>query len=329
MKEQEIRNRDAFARYLELVQKDIASYFTDPGQFTKVDCPACGGQSHAPEFRKVGFQYVTCLECRTLFVNPRPTAAMLKEFYLHAPSSRYWVEGFFLPVAEVRREKIFRPRADYVAERISASSFMTIGDIGAGFGLFLEELRKRWPDYCMVAIEPSSEMAAICRTKGLEVVYTTIEELQGYESHFDLLTAFELLEHLYEPRVLLEQAFRLLRPGGYFLATTLNGEGFDIQILWEQSKSVFPPHHLNFLNPRSLVDTCERVGFCVEEVSTPGQLDWDIVEQAILRDGVEAGRFLSLLARESIETCKREFQSWLSRCGLSSHMRVVARRPEA
>ncbi len=327
MKEQDIRNRDAFTRYLELVQEDIARYFADPGQFIKVDCPACGSQNHAREFRKVGFQYVTCLECGTLFVNPRPTAAMLKEFYLDAPSSRYWIEGFFLPVAEARREKIFKPRADYVAERISASSFMTVGDVGAGFGLFLEELRKRWPDYCMVAIEPSSEMAAICRSKGFDVAETTIEELQGYEGQFDLLTAFELLEHLYEPRVLLEQAFRLLRPGGYFLATTLNGKGFDIQVLWERSNSVFPPHHLNFLNPRSLVDTCKRVGFCVEEVSTPGQLDWDIVEQAILRDGVEAGRFWSVLARENSETCKREFQLWLSQCGLSSHMRVVARRP--
>jgi len=326
MKEQEIRNRDAFARYLELVQQDITSYFADPGQFTKVACPACSSQNHAPEFRKVGFLYVTCLECETLFVNPRPTPTALKEFYLHAPSSRYWIEGFFLPVAEARREKVFRPRADYIAERFSTSSFMTVGDIGAGLGLFLEELRKRWPDYRMVAIEPSPEMAAICRSKGLDVAEATIEELQGHEGQFDLVTAFELLEHLYEPRVLLDQAFRLLRPGGYFLATTLNGNGFDIQVLWEQSKSVFPPHHLNFLNPRSLAGLCESVGFLVEEVSTPGELDWDIVEGAIMKDGMDAGRFWSVLARGVTESRKREFQSWLSQCGLSSHMRVLARR---
>jgi len=51
--------------------------------------------------------------------------------------------------------------------------------------------------YCrMVAIEPSSEMAAICRSKGLDVAEATVEELQGYEGQPDLLTAFELLEHL-------------------------------------------------------------------------------------------------------------------------------------
>jgi len=327
MREGDIRKRDAFGQYLKMVQEDIWRYFADPGQFSSVDCPVCSSQNHASEFRKVGFQYVMCLECRTLFVNPRPTAAMLKEFYLDAPSSQFWIEGFFLPVAEVRREKIFRPRANYVAERLSASSFDMVGDVGAGFGLFLEELRKLWPKSHMVAIEPSSKMAAVCRSKGLDVAEATIEELQGYEGQFNLLTAFELLEHLFAPRVLLEQAFHLLCPGGYFLATSLNGEGFDIQVLWEQSKSVFPPHHLNFLNPRSLAGLCESVGFLVEEVSTPGELDWDIVEGAIMKDGMDAGRFWSLLAREGNENCKRELQAWLSRYGMSSHMRVLARRP--
>lgn len=327
MKEQDIRDHDAFNRYLELVRKDIKSYFADPGKFIRVACPACGGQKHAFEFTKAGFRYVTCQGCGTLFVNPRPTADMLKAFYLDSPSSRYWIEGFFRPVAEARREKIFRPRAAYVAERLSGSSGEPVGDVGAGFGLFLEELSKLWPTSQMLAIEPSPEMATVCRSKGLNVVQATIEGLEDYEGHFGLLTAFELLEHLYEPRALLEKAFGLLRPGGYFLMTTLNGKGFDIQVLWEQSKSIFPPHHLNFFNPCSLAGPCQSVGFVVEEVSTPGQLDWDIVEGTIMRDGVDAGRFWSLLARDGNAAAKIEFQSWLSQHGLSSHMRLLARRP--
>lgn len=327
MKEQDVRDPAALNRYLELVEEDTRRYFSDPGQFRGVACPACGGQKHAPEFNKIGFCYVSCERCHTLFVNPRPTATMLKEFYLDSPSSRYWIEGFFLPVVDARRKRIFQPRADYVTERFSTLSVGTVGDIGAGFGLFLEELRKRWPNARMVAIEPSSEMAAICGSKALDVVQATVEDLDDCEDRFDLLTAFELLEHLYEPRALLEQAFRLLRSGGCFLATTLNGEGFDIQVLWEHSKSVFPPHHLNFLNPRSLAELCRSAGFEVEEVSTPGQLDWDIVEGTILRDGIDAGRFWPLLARSATDSCKQEFQSWLSRHGLSSHMRLVARKP--
>jgi SAM-dependent methyltransferase len=327
MKERDIRSHTALNRYLELARQDIANYFADPGQFVRVACPACGGQKHAMEFTKVGFRYVTCQGCRTLFVNPRPTASMLNDFYLDSPSSRYWIEGFFLPFVEARREKVFRPRVAYVAKRLPAFSSEIVGDVGAGFGLFLEELSKLWPNSRMLAIEPSSEMAEICRSKGLDVAQATIDDLEGYDGRFGLLTAFELLEHLYEPRVLLEKALCLLRPGGYFLATTLNGEGFDIQVLWGRCKSVSPPHHLNFLNPGSLAALCEDVGFAVEEISTPGQLDWDIVEGAIVKEGVDAGRFWSLLVRDGHEAAKLEFQSWLSRHGLSSHMRLLARRP--
>jgi 2-polyprenyl-3-methyl-5-hydroxy-6-metoxy-1,4-benzoquinol methylase len=326
MKEQDVRNPATFNRYLELVQEDVINLFSDPTQYSRVACPACAGQEHHPEFTKIGFRYVTCKACGTLFANPRPSQASLEKFYVNGQSSIYWVEEFFRPVAEARREKIFRPRAAYVAERLPALAGETIGDIGAGFGLFLEELRTFWPRASMVAIEPSPQMATICQSKGFEVVQTAIEELAGQEGRFGLVTAFELLEHLHDPRLTLEKAFRLLRPGGYFLATTLNGEGFDIQVLWEDSKSVYPPHHLNFFNPRSLARLCTEAGLTVEEVATPGKLDWNIVENAMHLDGVEPERFWQVVARTGSDTCKEELQSWISRHGFSSHMRIIARR---
>jgi len=326
MKEKDIRDPAALARYLELVRQDIAVYFTDPDGFASVSCPACGGGRHAQEFVKDGFRYVSCAACSTLFANPRPTADRLKRFYLDAPSSRYWIDGFFRPVAENRRALIFRPRADYVAGRLGVSRGC-IGDIGAGFGLFLEELRKHWPDAELMAIEPSAEMAAICRSRGIGVVQAAVEDLAGLPARFDLLTAFELIEHLHEPRRLIEEAFRLLRPGGWFLATTLSARGFDIQILWEGSNSVSPPHHLNFLTPEALAGLCVAAGFTVEEVSTPGELDWDLVERAILKDGAQTDRFWRWLAQHGDAAAKRDLQQWVARHGLSSHMRILTRKP--
>ena len=100
MKEQDVRNPATFNRYLELVQEDIYQLFSDTEQFSRVACPACGGQDHNPEFTKVGFRYVTCKACGTLFASPRPSQASLEEFYVNGQSSIYWVEEFFRPVAE-------------------------------------------------------------------------------------------------------------------------------------------------------------------------------------------------------------------------------------
>ena len=173
MKEEEIRNRSAFNRYLELIAEDVKTIFADRSCFVQIDCPACCGKNYHPQFEKLGFTYVLCSDCGTLFVNPRPPVQLLMDFYTQSRSADFFVKGFFQPVAEARREKIFRPRAEYVRDALPQIANGVIGDMGAGFGLFLEELAKLWPSSRLVAIEPSAEMVNICKDKGLGIYYVT------------------------------------------------------------------------------------------------------------------------------------------------------------
>jgi SAM-dependent methyltransferase len=325
MKEEEIRKREVFNKYLELVGKDVRDFF-DFKSFVEISCPACGSDDFIHEFEKLGFKYVSCRICSILFVNPRPPFNTLKEFYSRSPSTSFWINEFFKPVAEVRREKIFKPRAEYVSEILNGNKSCVIGDIGAGFGLFLEELRKVLPDNNYIAIEPSVEMADICRKKGLEVKNMCLEDISGMEERFDLLTSFELLEHLFDPVSFLKKTYSLLLPEGHLLLTTLNGKGFDILLLWERSKSIVPPHHLNFFNPTSIRCLLERLGFEVLEISTPGKLDWDIVDGMIKNEGIDLGRFWNVLSNEGSVECKIGLQEWISENNLSSHMKVLAKK---
>jgi SAM-dependent methyltransferase len=325
MKEDEIRNRNAFNQYLDLVAKDIDAYL-DASQFITIGCPVCGGERMTHEFRKHGFDYVTCLSCATLFANPRPPYEAMRRFYAESPSTSFWINQFFMPVAETRREKIFKPRARYIAAMLNGKGRLTIGDVGSGFGIFLEELRRLAPGNRYVAIEPSNEMANLCRAKDLEVSCSCLEDVQDMKGEFDLLTGFELLEHLVDPRLFLRRASQLLKPGGLLYLTTLNGKGFDIVVLWDRSKSVAPPHHLNFFNPQSARMLLEQLGFEAVEISTPGELDWDIVEGMIMNEGADVGRLWNLVARERDSGCKEELQAWIQKNRLSSHMRIVARK---
>lgn len=326
MKEEEIRKRAVFNRYLELVAEDVRAIFKDRSCFIQIDCPACGGKDYRYQFEKLGFTYVLCPDCGTLFVNPRPPYELLMDFYTKSPSTSFWVHEFFAPVAEARREKIFRPRADYISDTFPEMSNGVIGDIGAGFGIFLEECARSWPSARLIAIEPSPEMIAICQDKGLEVIPCAVEDVQGWDSQFDLLTSFELFEHLSYPDEFLKKVWRLLRPGGGLFLTTLNGEGFDIQILWEKSKSIAPPHHLNFFNPCSITRLLQANSFTIEKVDTPGKLDWDILEGMYREEGVELGRFWRLVAEQSDPAVKSSLQTWISESYLSSHMRILARK---
>jgi SAM-dependent methyltransferase len=161
--------------------------------------------------------------------------------------------------------------------------------------------------------------------KGLTVLETTLEDVDPDE-RFDLMTAFELFEHLHDPLPFVEKVYNLLNPGGYLFLTTLNGLGFDVQILWERAKSVFPPHHLNFFNPRSMETLLVRKEFEIVEIATPGQLDWDIIEGAYQHDGLDPGRFFKTVSRYGTAEAKRDLQQWIRANNFSSHMRVIAKK---
>lgn len=325
MKEDKIRKREVLNKYLRLVEKDTKKIF-DFKSFVYITCPACGSKSSTSEFLKNGFKYVSCKKCFTLFVNPRPSFKDIERFYSYSKSTCFWVNKFFKPVAEIRRKEIFKPRAEYIAEIIRRKNRLIVGDIGAGFGIFLEELRNILPSNQYIAIEPSYEMATICSNKHLLVRQKCLEDIATNEMRFDVLTAFELIEHLYDPRKFFKKVHSLLKPNGYFFMTTLNVEGFDVAFLWDKSKSVMPPHHLNFLNPRSIKYLLEKNGFKIVEISTPGQLDWDIVEGMIKNERIDAGRFWNSVAYNGSKECKMSLQHWISDNNLSSHMRIIAKK---
>ena len=95
MKEEEIRRRSTFNRYLELVAEDVQAIFADRSNFIEIDCPACGNENCQPQFEKLGFTYVFCPNCGTLFVNPRPPVQLLMDFYTKSRSASFWVHDFF------------------------------------------------------------------------------------------------------------------------------------------------------------------------------------------------------------------------------------------
>lgn len=323
MKESDIRNQKVLDRYLELVQADVKKLFRTHN-FETVLCPLCNGKDYTKEFSKNGFEYVTCDLCGTLYANPRPSQEQLDRFYSESDSARFWVEEFFMPFVEARREKIFKPRAKDFAEKYSDFENKRIADIGAGFGLFLEELKRIWPEANLCAIEPSIDMAKICTDKGLNVIPKMFENLTEKDGKYDFLCSFELFEHLNRPLVFLKKANSVLETGGYLLLTTLNGKGFDIQLLWERHKNVNPPHHLNFANPKSIRLALERTGFEIVSITTPGKLDWDIVEKMIA-EGIDLGRWWNTVSNSENEA-KESLQKWITDNSFSSHMMAVAKK---
>jgi SAM-dependent methyltransferase len=328
MKENDIRPEHLFDRYLELSASDAERCFSN-GDRVDTACVACGENHAAAAFDKNGFGYASCSACGTLYQTPRPSLEAFESFYMDSASSRYWAEVFFPAVAEARREKIFRARVKRLSTLCSERGIdpKTIVDVGAGYGIFLDEWRLIHPASHCIAIEPSVELAAECRRKGLEVVESIVERATSLHEIGDAVVCFEVFEHVHDPLAFLHVLRSKVKPGGYLFVTTLGIDGFDIQVLWERSKSIFPPHHINFLSLKGFEVLFARAGFEGIEVMTPGVLDVDIVRNVFGRDPklLEGQRFLKQLMED--EALGQAFQEFLIQHRLSSHTWIIARRP--
>lgn len=306
----------AFARDIERLQarKD---------EFVAVSCPACGGESKTFAFQKFTFTYQSCEDCRTIYMSPRPSPTLMGDYYRNSENYQYWAEHIFPASESSRREKINRPWLSRIlgfCERYGVTPGHLV-EVGPGFGTFAALVLAEKAFASVTAIEPTPEMAAACRERGVPVVELPVEEVGEEVAKADVLVAFEVIEHLFAPKEFLQQAHRLLAPGGLLVLSCPNGLGFDVATLRAESLAV-DAEHVNLFNPNSLTLLAEACGFSCLEVTTPGRLDAEFVRTAVLegRYSLEGQPFLQKVLVEEWDSLGWPFQQFLAENKLSSHL---------
>ena len=281
-KVKDIRPEDLMEETKRLFGEDLEEIIKLKNNFVQVNCPACNSRSSSFCFEKNSFIFEKCTDCATLFNNPRPTALMLKEFYENSKYRKHWNEKVFPASENIRRNKIFVPRAQRIIELCNKHNVNTdlLVDVGAGYGTFCEEIKKLGYFKKVIALDPSPEHCQIYKKKSLNYIQNTIEEAEL--NNVSVITNFELIEHLYCPQNFIKASFKALSPGGLFIITTPNINGFDLLNMGKLHDNIGGPYHINLFNIDSLRKLLEKEGFNMIEFLTPGQLDSEIVRNAIL-----------------------------------------------
>jgi len=324
--EQEIRPEKIFDEYLELTKQDVLTYFGDVSRID-IPCPACGGNGHLWA-TKLGFSYQQCKTCLTIFVSPRPVREAFDAYYTDSPSTKFWATTFYKVTESARREKLWKPKAQLIKNTIEKyqgkNLIEFIIDIGGGYGVFDEEISLIM-NIKPIIIEPSVHLSNVCREKGLNVIEKFMEDVLPDElpKGRKCYVSFELFEHLHDPSLFLTTVFNSMHKDDLFIFTTLSGMGLDIQVLGEHAKALSPPHHLNFMNPKSVSTLLRKIGFEVIEAITPGKLDVDILNNS--KQFIE-DQFWKNILEYSSENELHSIQSFISDLGLSSHMMITCKK---
>lgn len=300
-------------------------------RFVDVECPACGSPSSAVWDHKEGFRFVQCEDCSTIYMSPRPDQALILEFYRQSLNYAEWNRTIFPATEKARMEKIIRPRARRLVDAsqrlgLSGGTVLEIGAAYGTFGLAVEELGF-FDRY--IAVEPTADLAQTCRDRGFETHECPVEELELGADRVDVVAAFEVIEHLFDPQRFIEAAIRCLKPDGLLVLSCPNSDALGPLTLKAKDPS-FNHEHLNYFTPSSLSGALARYGLTIEETETPGLLDVELLGTALKRAG-EGGEleFWRRLFERATEDDLDRLQNLVASAGLSSHMWIVARKPRS
>jgi 2-polyprenyl-3-methyl-5-hydroxy-6-metoxy-1,4-benzoquinol methylase len=226
-------------------------------QGTKCQCPACGSACGRKRGQKNDHDVICCRRCATLYVSA-VTQASIADLYAHY----YDHENLSVP------DFIDRRLDEIVADFAPYRQTSRLLDIGFGAGSLLRAAaRARWT---VSGVEVSQTAARHVDQFGLDIFCGELADAQYPDAYFDIVTASEVLEHVPEPRALVREIARIVRPGGLLWATTPHGRGISSRILGLQWSVIMPPEHLQLFSVGSIRALFADTGFHRVRVATHG-----------------------------------------------------------
>lgn len=142
-------------------------------------------------------------------------------------------------------------------------------DIGCSSGALLRSAQRQ--GFVVEGVEPAAQAAASAKNAGLNVFHGYLHDARYPAASFDAATLMEVIEHLPDPRALLREVWRVLKPNGVVVVGTGNGASWTVQLVgadWGYLHVAQHGGHISFFNPDSLGCLATQCGFRVERVQT-------------------------------------------------------------
>ena len=141
-------------------------------------------------------------------------------------------------------------------------------DVGAYTGTMVEVAGRR--GWTASGIEPSRWAAGEARARGLDVVEGTLDSAGFAEGSFDVVTMWDVIEHISDPISLLHAAARLLGKGGVLVVHTMDVGSLTANLMrgrWPWLMEM----HLHYFSRRTLARSLESTGFRAVRIFAEGR----------------------------------------------------------
>ncbi len=226
-------------------------------------CNLCGGKGQAPWKRMGPWTIVKCTNCELKFLNPRPAPESLYSDYhqrLHIEDAPAIGERDAIE----RGVRAWDERVEWLSQWKSEGQAL---DMGCASGFFLENLRRR--GWKVSGCEIGEWAAQRARSLfGISVKAGDILRADIPEAANDLVTLWDLLEHVADPLAVLTRARRAARKDGVILVRVPNVASLDARVLGANWIDWCLPYHFYHFTPKTLISMAVRAGLAVRRLET-------------------------------------------------------------
>lgn len=249
-------------------------------------CAVCG----CSQFREKYGPIRQCRACGLGMVVP------LLPFRGEHETEDYFLQEY-LPAMLVNRGASTAERLahlQWIAKYFDVPASPKLLDVGCALGFMLEAATKLgWKAEGVETSEFAARYAQ--RQTGCKVYAGTLERAALLSSSFDIVTLTDVIEHVPAPARLIQEIFRVLRPGGVFYIVTPNFSSLFVKFLGLRAYGIWPDQHVVYFSPRSLHLLLQQNGFSRIRVTTKDIYGPNL--QHLRRKPVSAGAMKSAFAK--------------------------------
>lgn len=196
-----------------------------------------------------------CDRCKLRFRSRQPESNELLAFYSNLRAKNWDYEPETVGSWSNAREQL---KVDY-----SAGERLQILDVGAFNGAFLASLPSNWTKF---AVEPNPDGVGHLKTLDITHIadFLDDERLLSHSNSFDVVTMFDVFEHLLQPDKSMSMLIALLKPGGRLLISTGNADHWTWRLLKTQHWYLHTIQHLCVGSQKYFSYYCDKNGLLLE-----------------------------------------------------------------
>lgn len=259
------------------------------------------------------YNLMECNNCKNIFANIFINEDFIELVYnnsLYEEST----EREILNTYEYRKNKFGKERFDYIKEKCNFNiKEHNLLDLGCGVGYFLKYLTELNID-CK-GLELTDFLVNFCKNQKLNVSNNLLEE---EKNTYNIITMFDVLEHLSTPITFFSTANKKLKKGGYILAYTPNIHSFAFKFQQGKQNLLLPYEHLCFYNEESLNFLATNTGF---EIISIEYFGLDIIDYFSMKEYEDNFEY-----NERLQEIIPYLQALIDKNNISNHMRIIFKK---